>query len=216
MESNNNVIWDYSEIPPREWKWEYDPDTNITVKLSATGLDYHGEDDYFGGYIVGFQSFEVFFRDGPLKNMPEKVAVELREHLETHRKSGGAFLQFHYTNSAEPLKLWRAFVGMDEKTIHAQGNRLPSVAPEDVFFAGSCTIGKHKFNIALVFEDGSKYPVEKWIFYCKFNITLMRNCHHTLELETTKFHETNIEAIVTLNEDQIPIFDSKLKRYYSN
>ena len=213
---STDVIWDYSEVPPREWEWEYDSNTNISVKLSPTGLAYHGDDDYFGGYIAGFQSFEDFFREGPLKNMPEKVAMELRKHLETHRKSGGAFLRFHYTNSAGVLKLWRAFVGMDEKTIHAQGNRPPSEAQEEVFFDGSCTTGEHKFRIALVFKDASKSPVEKWIFYCKFNITTTRNCHYALELENTNFHEPRIEAMATLNENQIALFDSKLERYYSD
>ncbi|MHA1636790.1 MAG: hypothetical protein ACTSUO_07295 [Candidatus Thorarchaeota archaeon] len=151
----NETVWDYSHIPKRTWKWFFVEDHWMDVVVGESGLEYIGTDwtcQSGGGYMGGFQTFDEFFTDKSLQDMPKKIATEIREHLEKHRKEGGASLQLIYVHEVEGFQLTGVFVHLDDTPIHVKRVRKKG---KMTIFKGSIKPGKHVFSFVFVLQSAN-------------------------------------------------------------
>ncbi len=196
--NEEDIIWDYSQVPQKVWKWYFNAEEDhwMEVHIKPSGLSYVGTDwsvQSGGGYFGGFQTFDEFFHDGPIQNMPEDIATELRRHLETHRVPGGAKLRLLHRTSVDDLVLERAFVHLDDKPITISIDEALAQKQEVVFFDGSIGIGDHHLGFVLIFkskrtEDGKRWKVRDEF---TFSITSGKN---TVQLETIREEDGSIRV----------------------
>ena len=66
----------------------------------------------------GFQTFDEFLKDGPIQEMPKKIAKEIREYIREHRVEGGSTLKLVYTHDLDGFHLTGVFVNLDDVPIH--------------------------------------------------------------------------------------------------
>lgn len=105
------------------WQWVLHRDHWIELDLGGAGLTYKGFDYSVpagGGYMAGFQSVDQFLEDGPLNDMPEAIAAEVREaiagrggHRVTIRLSGPTPDQIHGRIDDQPFMLGATDVVFD-------------------------------------------------------------------------------------------------------
>ncbi|MHA1577459.1 MAG: hypothetical protein ACTSU3_08875, partial [Candidatus Thorarchaeota archaeon] len=138
-------IWDYSLIPERKWKWDFVEDHWMEVVIIESGLNYIGTDwtcQSGGGYFGGFQTFEEFLKD-PIQDMPKKIAKEIRQHIEEHRREGGATLRLDYVHEIDGFELAEVFVHLDDSPIHVKSVRNEGKC---VIYDGNIKTGEHSFS----------------------------------------------------------------------
>jgi hypothetical protein len=194
--NEGSIIWDYSKVPPRVWRWYFtsEEDHWMEVQIESSGLLYVGTDwsvQSGGGYFGGFQTFDEFFWDGPIQKMPEYIAVELREHLETHRVPGGAKLQLLHLNNVDGLVLQGAYVHLDDKPITVSIDMLLAQKQKIIFFDGAIGIGVHKISFMLVFKQRRDEKLLKVHGELSFSIAPGTTI---LQLETTRDEDGHIQV----------------------
>jgi hypothetical protein len=156
--SKDNTIWDYSQVPPRVWKWYFDQedgDNWMEVHITPSGLTYIGTDwtvQSGGEYFGGFQTFDEFFRDGPIQKMPEHIAAELRKHLLAHRMGDGATLRLLLVGQVDGLVLQGVYVHLDDTPLTISIDETLAKKPEFLIFDGSIGVGGHKVSWVLVYR----------------------------------------------------------------
>jgi hypothetical protein len=161
------TLWDYSKVPAKMWKWYlYGRDDHwMELEIEPLGLRYIGTDwscQSGGGYFGGFQTFDEFFRDGPINDMPENIAIELKDHLETHRVPGGSKLLLYHLNTITDLILWRTYVQLDDKPLRISVDDDSLTEREVIFFDGSIETGKHEVSFLLVFKSKKEDDPLQW------------------------------------------------------
>jgi len=150
---NDETMWDYSGIPERKWQWFFVKDHWMDVVVIESGLNYFGTDwtcQSGGGYFGGFQTFEEFFASGPIQEMPKKIAKEVREYLEEHRREGGAKLRLVYVHEIEGFQLSGVFVHLDDSPIHV---KEVNTKGEMLIYDGSISPGNHCFSFVFVLKS---------------------------------------------------------------
>jgi len=128
-----------------DWKWHLEEDHWIELFLTWNGLDYTGWDvgpPYGGAYMAGFQSFEVFLRDGGLQEMPDDVAREVRARI-AELPPGHLFR----IELAGPVP--------DEAHLELDGQALILARPE-VLFEGSLPPGGHCISGVLLYPGADE------------------------------------------------------------
>jgi hypothetical protein len=169
--------WDYSKVPLKTWKWYlYGRDDHwIELEIEPSGLRYIGTDwscQSGGVYFGGFQTFDEFFRDGPINDMPETIAIELKNHLETHRVPGGSKLLLYHLNTVTDLILWRAYVQLDDKPLRISVDDDALAEREVIFFDGAIETGKHEVSFLLVFKSKKEEDSTQWRVKGEFDISI--------------------------------------------
>jgi hypothetical protein len=154
-------------MPKKTWKWYlYGSDDHwMDLEIESSGLRYIGTDwssQSGGAYFGGFQSFDEFLRDGPINNMPEKIANELRNHLETNRVSGGSRLLLSHLNTVADLILSRAYVHLDDKPLRISVDDDSLAEQEVVFFDGAIETGEHEISFLLIFKSKKEDELSQW------------------------------------------------------
>ena len=165
-------------MPQKTWNWYlYGRDDHwMDLEIEpSTGLRYIGTDwssQSGGAYFGGFQTFDEFFRDGPINNMPEKIAIELRNHLEIHRVPGGSKLILSHLNTVTDLILWRAFVHLDDKPLRIIVDDDSLAEREVIFFEGAIETGKHEISFLLVFKSKKEDEPSQWRVKGEFDFSV--------------------------------------------
>ena len=154
-------LFDYSVIPEFKCKWYLTDkeDHWIELEIDETGLTYKGCDwsiQSGGYYMAGFQTFDEFFNNGPINKMPKEIEIQIKEHLKTHRREGGASLILKHINQLTSLVLWRAFINLDEKTIKITTIEQMGDVPEITFYDGAILPGEHIISFILLFKEKGK------------------------------------------------------------
>lgn len=154
-------IYDYSGIPEfkRKWYLTKEEDHWIDLEIDETGLTYIGCDwsvQSGGSYMAGFQTFDEFFKKGPINNMPKEIETIIKEFLNAHRRKGGACLALNHINKLKDLVLWRAFINLNEKTIKIATNDHMGDESEIVFYDGAILPGEHTISFLLIFKEKGK------------------------------------------------------------
>ena len=142
--------WDYSTIPERKWTWYFEDDHWIDLVVDPAGLNYYGTDwtcQSGGGYFGGFQTFEEFFKKGPIQEMPEKIAKEVGDHLKEFRREGGSTLRLIYVHEVEGFLLTGVSVELNESPIHIKEVQKEG---ELLLYEGSIATGNHCFSYVFV------------------------------------------------------------------
>jgi len=190
-------------VPPRTWTWDLDDrdDHWIDLEIDPSGLKYIGTDwshQAGGGYFAGFQTFNEFFRDGPINDMPEEIATELRIHLETNRVPGGSKLLLSHLNTVTDLILWRAYVHLDDKPLRISVDDDSLTEREVVFFDGAIETGEHEISFLLVFKSKREDELSQWRLKgeIKFSVTSGMN---NVQLKT--FRDTEDRIILRYEEN---------------
>ncbi|MHA1480137.1 MAG: hypothetical protein ACTSQZ_01770 [Candidatus Thorarchaeota archaeon] len=145
--------WDYSQIPEREWKWSFEGEHWMDLVVSPVGLNYYGTDwtcQSGGGYFGGFQTFEEFFKKGPIQEMPGKIAEEVGEHLKEYRREGGSTLRLVYDHEVEGFLLTGVSVELNESPIHI---KIVQKEGEMLLYEGSIAQGNHSFGYVFVLSN---------------------------------------------------------------
>ena len=158
----DSIQWDYSKVPKRKWQWFFVEDHWMDLEIDETGLTYYGTDwtcQSGGGYFGGFQSFEEFFKKGPIQEMPREIAKEVQDFLKAHRKEGrGSTLLLHYAHGFEGFMLTGVFVHLDGSPIHVEEVRETG---KILLYEGSIRPGEHKISFVFVLRsDESQKKVE--------------------------------------------------------
>jgi hypothetical protein len=175
-------IYDYSGIPEftRRWYLSEAKDHWIDLVVVESGLNYIGTDwsvQSGGGYMAGFQSFDEFFKNGSINDMPEEITKELKEHLIKHRRKGGAGLLLTHKNELSELVLWRAFVHLDDNPVKIISISEMGNQPEFVFFDGALPVGEHNIGFVFIFKkhDKQKEDDPLWKVQADFDFTIESN-----------------------------------------
>ncbi len=195
--SEDEIIWDYSQVPPLELKWYFtqEKDHWMEVHIKHSGLTYVGTDwsvQSGGGYFGGFQTFEEFFSNGPIQKMPEQIAAGLRKHLLTYRVPGGAKLRLLHLNKVDGLVLQGAYVHLDDKPITVSIDETLAQKQELLIFDGSIGLGKHQFSLLLVFRSKLEGGDKIWKAHGEFTFEIESGMH-TIRLETTLERDGSIQ-----------------------
>ncbi len=149
-----------------------------------------------GGYFAGFQTFNEFFRDGPINDMPEEIATELRNHLETNRVPGGSRLLLSHLNTMTDLLLWRAFVHLDDNPIRISAD--DSLAKREViFFDGPILPGKHEIGFVLIFKSKKEDENNQWSVKGEFDFSVTSD---TKKAQLKTFRDTDGRIMTLLHE----------------
>jgi hypothetical protein len=149
----NGTLWDYTNIPEREWTWYFEKYHWMTLELDKSGLTYIGADmdcQSGGEYFGGFQTFDQFFEEGPIQEMPSDITKEVADFLKEHRKEGGAHLQLYYTHDLEGYQLRGVYVHLDDKPIQV---KLVKEEGRFLIYNGSISVGSHKFSFLFVLRS---------------------------------------------------------------
>ncbi len=196
--SEDDIIWDYTQVPTRVWRWYFtqEEDHWMEVHIKPSGLEYLGTDwsvQSGGGYFGGFQTFDEFFRDDPIQKMPKNIAAELRRHLEAHRVPGGAKLRLLHLNSLGGLVLQGAYVHIDDKPITISIDESLAQKWEVVFFDGSLGIGDHQLSFVLVFKSKQEGGEKLWKVHGEFAFSIESGTK-TMRLETVRGEDGSIRV----------------------
>ncbi len=151
----SRLIWDYSQIPERRWKWFFVEDHWMEVVLGESGLEYIGTDwtcQSGGGYSGGFQTYDGFLNRHPLQKMPRKITKEVRDYIKEHRVEGGSTLQFYYVHEIDGLQLSEVFVNLDDKPILIKKVQKKG---KMTIYNGSIKTGIHQFSFVFVLRSDS-------------------------------------------------------------
>ncbi|MGY5852445.1 MAG: hypothetical protein RTU92_02635 [Candidatus Thorarchaeota archaeon] len=146
-------MWDYSGIPERKWQWTFVEDHWMDLVIDEAGLTYIGTDwtcQSGGGYFGGFQTFEEFFKKGPIQKMPKKIAKEVSEYLKEYRKEGGSRLRLVYVHEVEGFLLTGVFVHFDDNPIHVKSVKEKG---EMLIYDGSIVAGEHTISFVFVLNS---------------------------------------------------------------
>lgn len=154
-------MFNYSNIRKFSRKWYLNEEQShwIDLEVDESGVTYIGTDwsiQSGGGYMAGFQTFEEFFKKGPLNDMPQKYAEELEKHLIKYRQKGGAAILLKHINNIPDIVLWRAFIHLDDKPILISSIGEMGNQKEIVFYDGAITAGKHEVSFMLIFKGRDK------------------------------------------------------------
>ncbi len=154
-------LYDYSGIPEfkRKWYLTKEEDHWIDLEIDETGLRYIGCDwsiQSGGNYMAGFQTFDEFFKKGPINNMPKEIETIIKEFLNAHRRKGGACFVLNHINKLNDLVLWRAFINLDEKTVKIATIDHIGEESEIVFYDGAILPGEHTISFLLIFKERGK------------------------------------------------------------
>ena len=150
-----DTLWDYSDIPERKWRWHFEKYHWMDVEIDMSGLTYYGEDvdcQSGGGYFGGFQTFDQFFKDGPIQEMPQEVTKEVMDFLMEHRTEGGSHLRLYYTHELEGYHLRGVYVHLDDKPIQV---KLVKAENKFLIYNGSISVGSHQFSFLFVLRSES-------------------------------------------------------------
>jgi hypothetical protein len=172
----------------------------MDLEIESSGLRYIGTDwscQSGGAYFGGFQTFDEFLRDGPINDMPEEIATELRNHLETNRMSGGSKLLLSHLNTVADLVLWRAFVHLDDNPIRISADDSQTER-EVIFFDGFIETGNHEVSFVLIFKSKKEDEDSQWSVKGEFAFSVTSSTK-TVQLKT--FQSQN-GKIMTLYEDK--------------
>jgi hypothetical protein len=172
----------------------------MDLEIESSGLRYIGTDwscQSGGGYFGGFQTFDEIFRDGPINDMPEEIATELRNHLETHRVPGGSKLLLSHLNTVKDLVLWRAFVHLDDNP-----NRISAddslTEREVIFFDGSIETGKHEVSFVLIFKSKKEDENAQWSVKGEFDFSVTSS---TKSVQLKTFRDMEDRIMMRYEED---------------
>jgi hypothetical protein len=161
FEMTEDTSWDYSEVPENKWTWDFVEDHWMDCIVNSDGLTYYGTDwtcQSGGGYFGGFQTFEEFLTKRPIQKMPRKIAKEIREYIEEHRKQGGSTLQLIYSYHIEGFKLTQVSFELDERPIHIKGIEEEG---DLMLYDGSILRGNHTFGFHFVFQSADEMRIAK-------------------------------------------------------
>ncbi|MHA2061214.1 MAG: hypothetical protein ACW963_02860 [Candidatus Sifarchaeia archaeon] len=201
------TLWDYSKVPLRTWKWYLNESDDHWMELEiepSTGLRYIGTDwscQSGGAYFGGFQTFDEFFRNGPINDMPEEIATELRNHLETNRVSGGSRLLMSHLNTVTDLILWRAYVHLDDKPLLISVDDDSLAEREVVFFEGAIETGEHEISFLLVFKSTKNDKPSQWRVKGEFDFSVTPGTNK-VQLKTFRDTEDRIMLVYEENSSE--------------
>ncbi len=207
------IIWDYSDVPRREWGWRLGKYDHRSVVSEPAGLRYW-VDDFWDTHGGGFQSYDEFLARGPTNQMPPAIRDEVRDHIGEHRAPGGAHLTLEIATKSPRHRLWRAFLSCDEGTI------CTIAAPRAVrrnpleAFAGVLPKGPHLIGWALVFEPVPSTDKRRWIAYGKCQISL-RHGMHQLRLEVHAAKDGEVLVKPYLGSRKLKAFEIEQRAYSS-
>ncbi len=184
----DETVWDYSGIPERKWQWTFVEDHWMDLVVDESGLTYIGTDwtcQSGGGYFGGFQTFEEFFKK-PIQKMPKKIAKEVKEYLEEHRKEGGSRLRLIYVHEVEGFLLTGVFVHIDDNPIHVKTVKKNG---DMLIYDGSITAGTHEVSFVFVLnsEDSQKKITGE------VKIKVQDGCNHAV-LKTTEDEKGKLQT----------------------
>ena len=150
-----DILWDYSGVPKCSWRWYFEKYHWMDLELDESGLTYIGADvdcQSGGEYFGGFQTFDQFFDEGPIQEMPPEIAKEVMDFLNEHRKEGGAHLRLYYTHELDGFHLRGVYVHLDDKPIQV---KLVNTENRFLIYDGSISIGSHRFSFLFVLRSQS-------------------------------------------------------------
>lgn len=158
-------MFNYSNIRKFSRKWYLNEEQShwIDLEVDESGLTYIGTDwsiQSGGGYIAGFQTFEEFFKKGPLNDMPRKIVEDLEQYLIMHRRKGGTWLILNHINNLKDIVLWRTFIHLDDKPIKISSIEEMGTQQEIIFYDGYIPSGKHEISFILIFKDKDRIEEE--------------------------------------------------------
>jgi hypothetical protein len=141
-------------------------EAEITVKSTPDGLSWSGDLDnpaYGGGYTIGFQSFEEFLREGPLRTMPEADEALLRRWVEDRLSRGGCHLDIklhpHTTETMDQISM--SLDGIPLKGLYKPHLKAEQ---ESLLFSGTVSAGARRLRCAVCWnhhatgQPGKVYP----------------------------------------------------------
>ena len=202
-------IYDYSGIPEfkRKWYLTKEEDHWIDLKIDETGLTYIGCDwsvQSGGKYMAGFQTFDEFFKKGPINNMPKEIETIIKEFLNTHRRKGGACLVLKHINKLKDLVLWRAFINLDEKTIKIATIDIMGEESEIVFYDGAILPGEHTISFLLIFKEKGKIKESDplWRIDGEFSIIINSKLEQKKVINLITKQESTENQIITRIVDE--------------
>jgi hypothetical protein len=166
----------------------------MDLEIESSGLRYIGTDwssQSGGAYFGGFQTFDDFFRDGPINEMPEEIASELRNHLETNRVPGGSRLLLSHLNTVADIILWRAYVHLDDKPLRISVDDDSLAEREVVFFKGAIETGEHEISFLLIFKSTKNDEHSQWRLKGEFEF-LVTSGSNKVQLKTFRDTEDRI------------------------
>ncbi len=163
-ERETSLTWSYSSTPTRIWKWRVSEDKAYQAQVTEVGIKYTGDDDYWGSFSAGFQSFEVFLDKGGLNQMPDGIAAEIHDHLLEHRRPRGIPLEISLETRNPKLTLIYKSLSLDGTTVQVETGFKKT---RDCFFQGTIEPGSHSLNWALIFQIPLELGGKKRIIYGK-------------------------------------------------
>ncbi len=173
----------------------------MELEIESSGLRYIGTDwscQSGGAYFGGFQTFDEFFRNGPINDMPEEIATELRNHLKTNRMPGGSRLLLSHLNTVTDLFMWRAYVHLDDKPLRISVDDDSLAEREIVFFDGAIDTGEHEISFLLVFKSKKEDEPSQWRVKGEFNF-LVKLGMNKVQLKT--FRDTEDRIMLSYEEN---------------
>lgn len=123
-----------------DWQWDLEPDHWIELFLTDTGLSYVGWDytcQSGGGYTAGFQSREQFLERGPIAEMPDAIAAQVRARLELASRGHAVTIEL---------------AGPTPDELHLQLDDQPMLLTRTTrLFSGSLSAGPHALSGVLLY-----------------------------------------------------------------
>lgn len=148
-----------------EFCWEDEEeygDSYIIVEITENGLLWTGDSgnpNHGGGYTIGFQSFEAFFRGERPREIPQEVEAEMRRYLEQRASLKQA--QLRLLVRAEVTAAYHQIsVGLDGVNLKLLHEPALQAGEALELFMGSLAPGAHKLSAAVVWDEHSRrvYP----------------------------------------------------------
>ncbi|MBD3404860.1 MAG: hypothetical protein GF411_01840 [Candidatus Lokiarchaeota archaeon] len=169
--------WDYSQIPPAEWKWDFEYGHWIDLRVTSEGLRYIGNNMTIqsgGAYFAGFQTFDEFFEAGPIQKMPEDVESEVKAYLKKHRTIGGATFHLVFLSEIQDFWLWRVYLHIDESPTKIEEIEKKPKEEQTSLYQGSISLGIHTIGFVLVVRSEERYLK----YNGEFEITIKHGLNH--------------------------------------
>ncbi|MFX1449679.1 MAG: hypothetical protein ACFFCM_02480 [Promethearchaeota archaeon] len=203
--STRKRIWDYSKVPRKEWEWQHGQYNYYSVVTTPNGLKY-SVDDFWDSHGAGFQTYKIFFSEGPKSYMPEDIRNEISQFILPYRQGGGVLLIIQIENLTPKNPFWQLQFTLDSiwvtTIMEFQANKKNPLKVYEVEIAPR----EHILSWAIVVDYIKNEPKYRWIVYgkCKFKVS---SGDSRIELQLDSSKQGKVEITAFCNHKKLDIFD---------